>query len=316
MEFLSELEGMALNTMDFVDETVAADDIRRWGKVFGLSLEEAESQISVYRSDFGRKGVSDEHWDLVFLEMENQGHNRESYEYSLAHIKPTTQSHLKRQSPNSRFILRLEGPVNTPESVQEYAGLIIKPNILFDDETQSRFVVLTACEREKLETAVSAHYKSFRPLFIKISMANKELLTYSVAPKLGFDTTLPHHRPTLAAANLKPCYPAAGQYPVVYFFYGTLAEPTRLKALLGLSSEPELARAKVFGGVLKQWGTYKALEDGPNGSKVDGHMFELETEAQEDILRCYETEKYEVVRCDIQAQNRLLPGLTFRFLAE
>ncbi|RMD40106.1 hypothetical protein DV735_g5027, partial [Chaetothyriales sp. CBS 134920] len=131
-----------------------------------------------------------------------------------------------------------------------------------------------------------------------------------MAPALGLvegTSTLPQYRPD---------YPLGGpdQFPVWYFFYGTLADPAVLKHQLALTIEPCLVPAVVEGGCVRTWaGKYKALVDAPRDCCVDGRAFLVESREQEDALRFYETDRYEVVRCRIVASNHVFSGLTFRF---
>lgn len=102
----------------------------------------------------------------------------------------------------------------------------------------------------------------------------------------------------------------------MYFFYGTLADSDVLSRHLGLSEEetPVLRSAKVRGGRLECWaGKYKALFDAPSGEVVSGFAYEVTSEEREDALRAYETDNYEVVRCHISVDGRMVKGCTFRF---
>ena len=108
------------------------------------------------------------------------------------------------------------------------------------------------------------------------------------------------------------------QYPVLYFFYGTLCSPKILGRQLGLKDSdplPELVSAYVLGGKVLTWaGKYKALVDAfGSTARVQGKAFVVEDREQEDALRFYETDKYEVVRCGIYVKEMVLPGLAFRF---
>lgn len=107
------------------------------------------------------------------------------------------------------------------------------------------------------------------------------------------------------------------QHPVWYFFYGTLGQPDllRLQDLLDLDFLPGLQAAVVEGGRLESWGgKYKALVSGPPDAIVPGWAYLVESLEHEEALRCYETEKYEVVRCTIILENGdRIGGLTFRF---
>ncbi|OGM47954.1 hypothetical protein ABOM_002663 [Aspergillus bombycis] len=137
-----------------------------------------------------------------------------------------------------------------------------------------------------------------------------------MSPCLGsdIDPTLPHHR----AQSMDEIFlPAQNQYPVWYFFYGTLADPEILARQTSRSELPVLRRATVKGGIIKMWGgKYKALIDGPSSAIVDGWTYEVNSGEEEEQLRYYETDQYEVVRCEIHILESgvLVKGLTFRFI--
>jgi hypothetical protein len=147
-----------------------------------------------------------------------------------------------------------------------------------------------------------------------MNKARKTLDPYSAHPTLSLDTTLPHNRPhDTVEGGFRP---KEHEYPVWYFFYGTLANPDLLARLF--RSPPgtgQLLRpAHIHGGTLRTWGSkYKALVDCP-GARVNGWAFEIETKEQEDVLRMYETAKYEIVRVRIELEEqRFVRGCTFRF---
>ena len=95
--------------------------------------------------------------------------------------------------------------------------------------------------------------------------------------------------------------------------HGTLADPNVLSQHLGLDKAPDYVPAQVTGGRLRTWaGKYKAIVDAP-GEVVLGSAFLVKSRAEEDVLRFYETDKYEVVRCRITTHSGGMDGLTFRF---
>ena len=112
------------------------------------------------------------------------------------------------------------------------------------------------------------------------------------------------------------------EYPVTYFFYGTLTDPDFLVQLLCLPEEeiPVLKPAHITHGILRTWrGKYKALVDGAPGDVVDGFAYEITTREREEAMRVYETEIYEVVRCGIFVEGEgggWRKGLTSRFVRE
>lgn len=113
-------------------------------------------------------------------------------------------------------------------------------------------------------------------------------------------------------------FPAQHEYPVWYFFYGSLADHGILSRVLGVSGDcPVLEPASVAGGIIKSWGgKYKALVDGPKTACVGGWAYQVQTKECEEALLFYETDKYEVVRCTIAMDGGMeeLKGCTFRFV--
>ena len=103
------------------------------------------------------------------------------------------------------------------------------------------------------------------------------------------------------------------EYPVLYFFYGSLADPAKLKALLGLEVEPLLAMGRISNGKLMMCGGYCALVDAGEECKVRDSVYIVQLESKEELLRYYETAMYEVVRCEIELGGESMWGLTFRF---
>ncbi|KAB2573133.1 Aig2-like protein [Lasiodiplodia theobromae] len=213
------------------------------------------------------------------------------------------------------YLMRLGGPLSTPSQIQSIARLPTPPVIIegsADDGTAAAFVRLPHSATTQLSAwlttaGIPAHQ---RPASIRLSEAEKNLSPNSPCPTLGIDTTLPQHRPNGSTAAF---HPFQDEFPVWYLFYGTLAEPDRLMGLLRLEERPVLQRAAVRGGAVRTWGgKYKALVDGTE--RIDGWTYEVVSKEQEDALRAYETEKYEVVRCGIEMEGgEEVMGCTFRF---
>ncbi|MCJ1377002.1 hypothetical protein MMC17_000092 [Xylographa soralifera] len=145
-------------------------------------------------------------------------------------------------------------PLDEPSTLQAAAHLPA-PRRVLDGEGEdgpAHFCVVDAAARRAIEAWLSEHHSPLRPTFIRHSLARKALCAASAAPTLGIDATLPQHRPSTAT----PFLPAQDQFPVWYFFYGTLADPGVLAAQLRLGGEeaPVLRSARVRGGVLRRWG--------------------------------------------------------------
>lgn len=234
-----------------------------------------------------------------------------------AQSEPSTQRHAttRVRKTHCTYLMRLGGPLSTPSQIQTIAHLPTPPATIEgsdDDGTAATFVRLphstvTQPSAWLSTTGVPAYQ---RPTFIRLAEAEKKFSHDSPCPTLGIDTTLPQHRPNSSAAAFRPLQ---DEFPVWYFFYGTLAEPERLVNLLGLEERPVLLRAAVRGGAVRTWGgKYKALVDGTE--RIGGWAYEVASKEQEDALRAYETESYEVVRCRIEVEGgEEVMGCTFRF---
>lgn len=306
--FAEELESMAINVTE--EDTISEIDLERWQKLFNLPPFEASTALEGYRQDLSRKRISDEHWDAVKVEKQAEGHDRESYEYSLT--LPQTREPPQKHDERGTFIIQLAGPLSTPAILQEAAALPKLPTIAkgVGEYGQTQFCEINGAAKSRLLSRLAKHHPGFQPTIVRLSKAAKDLCPHSQAPMLGKECSLPQHR--AQCADFEPL-PSPDQYPVWYFFYGTLADPAVLAQHLDLDEKPHYVPASVIGGRVRTWaGRYKALVDAP-GEVVFGSAFLVETREQEDALRFYETEKYEVVRCQITTQSDVIEGLTFRF---
>lgn len=246
-----------------------------------------------------------------------KGHDRESYEYSLRnlHVPKGGSPSAAASERKGTFIVQLAGPLHSPARVQEAAALDRAPALVkgVGENGESQFCEIDTAAKANLQKWVSAHHAGFQPTIVRLSKAKKELCRHSLAPMLGKECVLPQHRAD--EADFRPS-PSADQYPVWYFFYGTLADPDVLSRHLGLEKSAQYLEAETVGGRIHTWaGKYKALVDAP-GEIVSGSAFKVESREQEDTLRFYETDHYEVVRCQIATRLGVLDGLTFRFDGE
>ncbi|KAH0354407.1 hypothetical protein KCU81_g1234, partial [Aureobasidium melanogenum] len=319
MDFLmEELERMEANAIDSFEEEISDIDIKRWQALFSMTYDDAHHNLKTYRANIERQRFSEELWLELKASKEAQGFDRESCEYALfcrskvysAGAPITNSAH--PPSPNS--VLRgliLGGPLSTPEDVQDIAGFTPTVVTAESEESERSFCYVTASQEHRIRQGLSDRGTSFEPCFVSINIAAKDL---STLPTLGVDdTTMPQHRLNHAGDLVKQ-----QQFPVLYFFYGTLAQPEILKRVLELENDPgpALERAHVLGGKITALGQYRALVNSSN-SRVNGHAFMVQSEDQELALRLYETNIYEVVRCDIILHGEGVPvkGLTFRLAA-
>lgn len=186
-----------------------------------------------------------------------------------------------------------------------------------DKERKARFCRVNGVAKERLLRWLEVEEPGLRPLFVLRSVARKELCAGSVAPMLGRDATMPQFR---MKSEVEVPRPEQGEYPVRYFFYGTLGnEETSRRLFRELDGDDvvyKLKAAYIVEGRLAMWnGKYKALLDVP-GSKeeIHGYAFWVRSREHEDALRSYETDAYEVVRCRIVVKDEgEQNGCTFRF---
>jgi hypothetical protein len=265
---------------------------------------------------------------MVRCEKEAEGYDREAYEYEiqLGGRMASKSSRKEGQEPrsstsqaHSTFLVILEGSLDTPEKIQEAAGLSTTPRVMkgTGDTGEASFCRVDGNAKQAIIDWLSREHVNFNPTFVRLSKAEKDLSSNSIHPTLGLDATLPQHRPH---SNDTTFSPAHNQYPVWYFFYGTLADTGVLSGLLSLpeAERPVLRPASITGGITKTWADkYKALVDGPATARTDGWAYQVVSKEHEEALLFYETEKYEVVRCTISMngeEEEVVKGCTFRFV--
>jgi hypothetical protein len=79
------------------------------------------------------------------------------------------------------------------------------------------------------------------------------------------------------------------EYPVYYFFYGTLTTPTTLQRIFDLPKAPKMRKAKLIGYGLAKWDDYPALIDGETGQQSPGYAHFVQNEEEAQKLANYET---------------------------
>lgn len=328
MDVFEELEQMALNAAenphDEVNDTPSAEDISRWQALFHYTYADTVDFIKQHRSNYSRIPVSADHWEMVEAEKVAQGYDREAYEHELnigGMQKPSTAcigtvATISPAQARAVYVLKLENALNSARKVQEAAGLEEPPPTTqgtTEDDGDTGFCRINGTAKHAILHWLSTHNINYKPTFARVlQKAEKDLSTHSMHPTLGWDATLPQHR----SANIHIIFtPTQDQYPVWYFFYGTLADPVTLSRQLPLQERPNLRPATIRGGVLKTWaGKYKALVDGPANALVEGSAYCVLNKEHENALRSYETDNYEVVRCRILFGDGEVQGCTFRFV--
>ncbi|KAM5513656.1 hypothetical protein FOXYSP1_04623 [Fusarium oxysporum f. sp. phaseoli] len=310
MDLLDELEAMAqaaLVSQD--DDDIPESAIARWQKPFGYSTAMAETKITEHRNDPLRFTVSEDHWTVLRDRMDAEGHDHESYEHSCIRTprdaiyqRQEMTMKEKRRPRASTVLVKLEGPLHSVQPSFKQLVNHLQPRLKF-----LQLPIYLGWLREN-------PYPGFTPTFIRDLNAPKDLSSTSFHPTLGLDTTLPQYR--LGSDEIPR--PAQKEYPVWYFFYGTLADPSVLTKLLGSDFQAEYYAGKIRGGALKTWGRYIALVDDPSRTNlIHGKALLVQTREEEERLRAYETHLYEVVRCSIEmGSEEPANGLTFRFITD
>lgn len=143
-------------------------------------------------------------------------------------------------------------------------------------------------------------------------MAHKD----QILPFLGQEPTLLHNWPRQQHDLIDRCHNTkSNEFPVQYFFYSKLACTARLSQLLEVP-EPEvsvLRPVKLLDGRIRAWANkYRALVDCPAGD-VEGYACAIGTEVEEDALRRYEGDSYEVVAARFLVGGMEVVGRAFRF---
>ncbi|KAF4994319.1 hypothetical protein FDECE_13151 [Fusarium decemcellulare] len=329
MDLLDELEAMAQTVSLSTSDEIHDATVHMWQTLFGYSRSEAIRRIRQYRQYRQRPHdvvISDSHWEMVRQQKESEGFDREAYEYSCGMAnrkeshegKPTGRQLRKLQS--SSFLVKLEGPLSDIAAVAEAANVAcLSAQGIFEavdtSGQPSFFYRINGINKLAIEEFLSnsVTHPGFRPTFIRDSRAKKDLSVDSVYPTLGIDSTMPQYR---VRSDTDVPRPVQNEYPVWYFFYGTLAESSVLSKLLNV--QPIYVNASIVGGVMKSWGKYNALVDDLDAANIlHGKAFLVENKDQENTLRVYETDAYEVVRCCIEMEaDESVNGLTFRFIGD
>ena len=317
MDLFEELENMAANVAEDLESQPDEEEIARWQQLFSYTYSEAHEQIMDQRNDYSRSQVSDDLWNLAKPRMEAQGYSREAYEHELKTDGRLTTS-ISTSQASATYLVLLQGVLDTPEKVQAAAKLPEPPRtVQASSETKieaSVFCRINGNTKQALESWLSRQRSTFKPTFIRLSKAKKDLAATSIHPTLGIESTLPQHRPSfLQTFSPKPLQ---DQFPVWYFFYGTLADSSVLTRILSLSEteHPLLVPATISRGIVRKWQhKYNALVNGASTDHVHGSAYRVTTKEREEALLLYETEKYEVVRCSLMMESGIVEGLTFRF---
>jgi hypothetical protein len=221
MDTLAALENMALNAttaLSYSTGDLPEKCIARWISMFGYDRERAMEKIQEHRNEFSRRRLPDEHWELIRSAETARGHDKESYEYSL-HLQSMKNGISRSQdsahkTPEKRlFLLKLDGPLGTPDIVRKVAKLNEIPRALpttTDSESNGTFIIVNGATKDVILQTFAEQI--FQPFFQQYNKAEKALSSTTLFPTLGIDSTLPQFRISGVP------WPKQNQYPVYYFF--------------------------------------------------------------------------------------------------
>ena len=231
-----------------------------------------------------------------------------------AHTVPktnaTTRQKARPRNLTSKYLLRLEDPFATPRDVANTLSLPRVPEAKtgYGEMGETKFCILSQSDVEVLDVWAEEYYPHRKFTKIPLNrMAHKD----AELPFLGRDATLPHHRPS---THPKP-HSDHDEFPVKYFFYGTLADPLLLSRLFGVQESEilPLRPAVLLDGMIRMWANkYRALIDAP-GKNIHGQVYEVTSATQEDALREYEGRNYEVVEARTMLAGEETLVRVFRF---
>ena len=327
LNLLAACEALIGNTSDSLN--VSSAYIKRWQSLFQFDFTEARTALEDWRKDLGRLRIPDSVWAVI--QNNWPGYDKEAYEFALARgkLSATYDTATTKQvtgPEKAQYIFVLEHGMPNVEEIQRIGGLALTPAVHHgenDDGEPTRFCIVNNVTKKKIEDWLSVNESSSLPRFIRHSEAEKDLQAHSRYPTLGIhDTTLPQFRMDDSAASPTPLQ---DDYPVWYFFYGTLAQADVLSRILRLPPDktPKFHASQVRGGHLTTWGgKYKALThsaQGLDGAPIQGWTYLIRSREEENALRSYETDRYAVVRCQIEftegeTVEKTVPGLSFMFV--
>jgi hypothetical protein len=157
----AEVERMAQATTaadaQIANEYPQLDTIARWKRLFGYNHVEAVHLISEQRNDLARERITDELWAVIQDEKEAAGYDREAYEHSLQipRIYKDRSAVIQTTGPDGGMVwlFRLGGLLDTPEKVQEIAGLDKVPRVVtgIGETSLAKFCYVDKEAQKKLE---------------------------------------------------------------------------------------------------------------------------------------------------------------------
>ncbi|KAF4443795.1 hypothetical protein FACUT_1076 [Fusarium acutatum] len=211
-------------------------------------------------------------------EQELETKRRHGLQASMVEVK--FEERHRRKLEASRFLIKFEGPLDSTEAVSQAAG-IPSPDGVAISTTDSSRKVDSFLEINAINKATIEAYLKTNPSLAKFL----QLSSHATQQERVFRLTA--------------------------FDIGVLAE------LLGDNGRYE--KAVIIGGRLNyQEGDWALANRTEGRGSVVSVALQVETQEQEDMLRAYQTDTYEVVRCSIYImvgyKGEAVPGLTLRLI--
>ena len=203
MDILAELETLAATVaLHDQDSEPSQDEVGRWQSLFKYTYDEAirVQHMEEQKNDFARNRVSDEHWMMVKSKKESQGYSRDAYEHWISLTANSSRCLSSHPEPTgstvqaqSSYLIRMEGVLSTAKSIQDAADLPELPRSIqgSSEDTDVMFCIISGKAKKTIEAWLMRRSSRFKPTFVRLSKAQKDLDSNSIYPTLSREATLP-----------------------------------------------------------------------------------------------------------------------------
>ncbi|KAG8525262.1 uncharacterized protein KY384_008906 [Bacidia gigantensis] len=145
MDILADFETMATDAADSNDLEPPNKKVSRWQTLFLYTCSEALKQTKAQHNYYARTRVSDEHWEA----------SRQTRKLKASRETLRAESKAPSSTENASCLLLLTGILNSPEAIQNAAGLQQAPTFIHgSSESDARdifFVEMLARVEHRLE---------------------------------------------------------------------------------------------------------------------------------------------------------------------
>ena len=203
MDLLSELETMAQRAVEWDEEYEPSDEeVQRWQQLFKYSQVNANERIKAHKKAIFSAPITDSQWEAVRSQKEKEGFSRDAYEHWIQiKSQPNGTGEAPKHVPNTipehavTYLILLEGILSAPEDLQSTANLPEPPAIYQgSSETEdASFCKVDGTVKRANDQWLTIHKSTFRPTYVRLNKAKKDLSSVSIHPTLGRESTLPQH---------------------------------------------------------------------------------------------------------------------------